>query len=232
MIDLIDVRKAFHEGHPNEYLALDGVSLTLPRGSMSVLHGPSGSGKTTLLTLLGALARPTSGRVRLDGQDISSLPERFLAVLRRQRVGFVFQQFNLIAGLTARDNVMLPAYPSGEPHGALARRADALLEQLNLAHRSDARVQTLSGGEQQRVAIARALVNSPDVLIADEPTANLDSHLSQECLDILARLNAQGTTIVIASHDPLVLGSPHVRLRVGLRDGQIQTVQEQEATQP
>lgn len=225
MIELIDVCKAFHEGQPNEYLALNHVSLNLPRGSMSVLHGPSGSGKTTLLTLLGCMARPTSGRVRMDGQDISSLPERFLARLRRERIGFVFQQFNLIAGMSARANVMLPAYPDGPAHRGLLDRADALLEQLNLAHRRDALVQTLSGGEQQRVAIARALINQPEVLIADEPTANLDSHLAQECLEILGRLHAeQGVTVIIASHDPLVLHHPGVQMRVALRDGRVQAV--------
>ena len=224
MLELVDITKSFHEGQPNAYTALKNVSLTLERGKVIALHGPSGSGKTTLLTLIGCLARPTSGRVRLDGQDISSLPERFLTALRRERFGFVFQQFNLIAGMSARDNVMVPAYPTGLPFRQLLDRAEELLAQLNLSHRSGALVQTLSGGEQQRVAIARALINQPDILIADEPTANLDSALAKECLDILGRLNAQGTTVILSSHDPLVLDSPLVQQRVGLRDGQVQKV--------
>lgn len=224
MLELVDITKSFHEGQPNAYTALKHVSLTLERGKVIALHGPSGSGKTTLLTLIGCLARPTSGRVRLDGQDISSLPERFLTALRRERFGFVFQQFNLIAGMSARDNVMVPAYPTGLPFRQLLDRAEELLAQLNLSHRSGALVQTLSGGEQQRVAIARALINQPDILIADEPTANLDSALAKECLDILGRLNAQGTTVILSSHDPLVLDSPLVQQRVGLRDGQVQEV--------
>ena len=224
MLELVDITKSFHEGQPNAYTALKNVSLTLERGKVIALHGPSGSGKTTLLTLIGCLARPTSGRVRLDGQDISSLPERFLTALRRERFGFVFQQFNLIAGMSARDNVMVPAYPTGLPFRQLLDRAEELLAQLNLSHRSGALVQTLSGGEQQRVAIARALINQPDILIADEPTANLDSALAKECLDILGRLNAQGTTVILSSHDPLVLDSPLVQQRVGLRDGQVQEV--------
>ena len=224
MLELVDITKSFHEGQPNAYTALKDVSLTLERGKVIALHGPSGSGKTTLLTLIGCLARPTSGRVRLDGQDISSLPERFLTALRRERFGFVFQQFNLIAGMSARDNVMVPAYPTGLPFRQLLDRAEELLAQLNLSHRSGALVQTLSGGEQQRVAIARALINQPDILIADEPTANLDSALAKECLDILGRLNAQGTTVILSSHDPLVLDSPLVQQRVGLRDGQVQEV--------
>ena len=224
MLELVDITKSFHEGQPNAYTALKNVSLTLERGKVIALHGPSGSGKTTLLTLIGCLARPTSGRVRLDGQDISSLPERFLTALRRERFDFVFQQFNLIAGMSARDNVMVPAYPTGLPYRMLLDRAEELLAQLNLSHRSGALVQTLSGGEQQRVAIARALINQPDILIADEPTANLDSALAKECLDILGRLNAQGTTVILSSHDPLVLDSPLVQQRVGLRDGQVQEV--------
>ena len=152
MLELVDITKSFHEGQPNAYTALKNVSLTLERGKVIALHGPSGSGKTTLLTLIGCLARPTSGRVRLDGQDISSLPERFLTALRRERFGFVFQQFNLIAGMSARDNVMVPAYPTGLPYRMLLDRAEELLAQLNLSHRSGALVQTLSGGEQQRVA--------------------------------------------------------------------------------
>ena len=224
MLELVDITKSFHEGQPNAYTALKNVSLTLERGKVIALHGPSGSGKTTLLTLIGCLARPTSGRVRLDGQDISSLPERFLTALRRERFGFVFQQFNLIAGMSARDNVMVPAYPTGLPFRQLLDRAEELLAQLNLSHRSGALVQTLSGGEQQRVAIARALINQPDILIADEPTANLDSALAKECLDILGELNAQGTTVILSSHDPLVLDSPLVQQRVGLRDGQVQEV--------
>ena len=224
MLELVDITKSFHEGQPNAYTALKNVSLTLERGKVIALHGPSGSGKTTLLTLIGCLARPTSGRVRLDGQDISALPERFLTALRRERFGFVFQQFNLIAGMSARDNVMVPAYPTGLPYRMLLDRAEELLAQLNLSHRSGALVQTLSGGEQQRVAIARALINQPDILIADEPTANLDRALAKECLDILGRLNAQGTTVILSSHDPLVLDSPLVQQRVGLRDGQVQKV--------
>ena len=224
MLELVDITKSFHEGQPNAYTALKNVSLTLERGKVIALHGPSGSGKTTLLTLIGCLARPSSGRVRLDGQDISSLPERFLTALRRERFGFVFQQFNLIAGMSARDNVMVPAYPTGLPYRMLLDRAEELLAQLNLSHRSGALVQTLSGGEQQRVAIARALINQPDILIADEPTANLDSALAKECLDILGELNARGTTVILSSHDPLVLDSPLVQQRVGLRDGQVQEV--------
>ena len=221
IITLAAVRKAYNEGRPNEFWAVDGVSLAFGRGRISALKGPSGSGKTTLLTLIGCLARPTSGRVHVDGEDVSALPERFLTHIRRLRFGFVFQQFNLIRGLTAIDNVLLPAYPLGAPHGELLAQATELLERFRLAHRRDTRVEWLSGGEQQRVAIARALINRPDILIADEPTANLDTRLSREFLDLVANLNASGKTVLLTSHDPLVIESGLMHRVVTLRDGRV-----------
>ena len=221
MIDVDHVTKRFNEGQPNELVAVDDVSLTLPQGEVSVLEGPSGSGKTTLLTLIGCIARPTEGRVRLGGELLSGLPERHLAEVRRRTFGFVFQRFNLIPGLSVVDNVMLPAYPLGLPRRQLVERADEVLQQLSIAHRRLAPVEQLSGGEMQRVAIARALINRPAVLIADEPTANLDSKLAQQFLDIVAALQAQGTTWVIASHDPRIIGAPVVRRVIRMGDGRL-----------
>ena len=221
MIELSGIRKAFNQGRANECWALDGIDLTIPARQVTVFFGPSGSGKTTLLTVVGCLARPTSGRVRLKGSDISGLPERFLTAIRRRTFGFIFQQFHLIRGLSALDNVMLPAYPLGGEWSELRQRAEALLESLGLAHRRSARVEWLSGGEQQRVAIARALINDPDVLVADEPTANLDTTLSKGFLEILDTLAGQGRSILMTSHDPLVVESSLVQRVVTLRDGRI-----------
>jgi putative ABC transport system ATP-binding protein len=221
MIELENVHKVFNPGQPNEYCAVQGINLYLHAGEITVLRGPSGSGKTTLLTLIGALARPTSGRVRLHGEAISALPERFLTEVRRQHFGFVFQQFNLIRGLAVLDNVMLPAFPQGIPRPMLLEKAWTLLEQLKLTHRATAQVEWLSGGEQQRVAIARALINDPELLIADEPTANLDTALSHQFLDILAQLQDGGKTILLTSHDPLVVESPLMQRIISLRDGRI-----------
>ena len=221
VIGLQDVGKVFNEGRPNEYEAIVGIRLCFERGRISALKGPSGSGKTTLLTLAGCLARPSRGRVTLDGEIVSSLPERFLTGIRRHRFGFVFQQFNLIKGLTALDNVLLPAYPLGEPRAALQERALALFERFRLTDRARAHVEWLSGGEQQRVAIARALINQPDILIADEPTANLDSRLAQEFLDLLAGLNASGLTVLLTSHDPKLLESGLMQRIVTLQDGRV-----------
>ena len=221
MIELANIKKAFNQGKPNEYWALNGIDLTLEAGKVTAFRGPSGSGKTTLLTLVGGLSRPTSGRVRFRGEDISGLPERFLTEIRRQSFGFIFQQFNLIKGLSALENVILPGFPTGRPRAELVASASQLFAQLKLEHRLHAKVEWLSGGEQQRVAIARALINNPQVIIADEPTANLDTALSREFMAILESFTAAGKTVLLTSHDPLVVESSAVHRVVGIRDGKL-----------
>jgi putative ABC transport system ATP-binding protein len=221
MIELQNIRKVFNEGRPNEYIALHDLSLSIAAHQVTALTGPSGSGKTTLLSLLGCMARPTAGRIVLQGREITSLPERFLTDIRRKTFGFIFQQFNLLNGISVIENVMLPAYPLGEPFAALKQQALSLLELFNLAHKAAAKVEWLSGGEAQRTAIARALVNHPEVIIADEPTAHLDTRLSREFMDIMRDFKAQGKTILIASHDPLVHESEVVDRVVRMRDGRI-----------
>ena len=221
MIELSNIKKAFNQGKPNEYWALNGIDLTLEAGKVTAFRGPSGSGKTTLLTLVGCLSRPTSGRVRFRGEDISGLPERFLTEIRRQSFGFIFQQFNLIKGLSALENVILPGFPTGRPRAELVASASQLFAQLKLEHRLHAKVEWLSGGEQQRVAIARALINNPQVIIADEPTANLDTALSREFMAILESFTAAGKTVLLTSHDPLVVESAAVHRVVGIRDGKL-----------
>jgi putative ABC transport system ATP-binding protein len=200
---------------------VDGIDLDIEAGRITVLRGPSGSGKTTLLSLTGCLSRPSSGRVRLHGEDISALPERFLTGLRRHHFGFVFQQFNLIRDLSALENILLPARPTGRPQRAVQAAARALAARFGLERQLATPVAWLSGGEQQRVAIARALINDPEVIIADEPTANLDTALAQQCLNLLAELNADGKTVLLTSHDPLVIQSPLVHRVVSLRDGRL-----------
>ncbi len=222
MIELSAVTKTFNAGKSSEYAALRGIDLAIEAGRVTALRGPSGSGKTTLLALIGCLARPTSGRVRLAGEDISALPERFLAELRLTRFGFVFQRFNLIPGLSALDNILLPAYPLGLPYRELMARAEAVMASLEIERHAHTRVDWLSGGEVQRVAIARALINDPPVIIADEPTAHLDTALSLEFLAQLARLKTAGKTIIIASHDPLVFETGLVERIVSLKDGRIE----------
>nr|AEI30363.1 ABC transporter ATP-binding protein [uncultured microorganism] len=221
VIELLAVSKTYNAGRPNEYRAVREVSLSIEPGRVTALRGPSGSGKTTLLGLIGGLTRPSSGRVRLDGRDISALSERFLTELRRATFGFVFQQFQLMRGLSVLENVMLPATPTGRPYAQVRARALELLEGFGLSGRAEAKAQWLSGGEAQRVAIARALINDPKVILADEPTSHLDSALSRQILAILADLRVQGRTVIISSHDPLVFEVGLVERVIDLRDGQV-----------
>jgi putative ABC transport system ATP-binding protein len=223
MIILKEVSKVFHGGQPNEYVAVDDVSLEVARDQMTVLKGPSGSGKTTLLSLIGCMARPSSGRIFLGEQEITSLPERFLTDIRLRTFGFIFQQFNLLSGLSVLENVLMPAYPLGESLSTLKRRGQALLDRFGLSHRAAAKVQWLSGGEAQRVAIARALMNQPQIIIADEPTAHLDTKLSREFMEMMRLCRAEGKTILMASHDPLVYDAATVDRVINLRDGRIVT---------
>ncbi len=226
MIELLAVNKTYNAGQPNQYTAVRGVDLCIEAGRTTALRGPSGSGKTTLLALIGGLTRPSAGRVRLDGRDISALSERFLTELRRATFGFVFQQFQLIRGLSVLENVMLPAIPAVHSHRATRARALELLENLGLAARAETRAHWLSGGEAQRVAIARALINDPKVIIADEPTSHLDSGLSRQILVILGDLRAQGRTLILSSHDPLVFDSGLVERVVEVRDGRVLEVKQ------
>ncbi|MGZ3536322.1 MAG: ABC transporter ATP-binding protein [Thermodesulfobacteriota bacterium] len=221
MIELINVRKVFNQSKPNEFVALHGISLSIDGGKVTVFKGPSGSGKTTLLSLVGCMARPTSGRIRLFDREITSLPERFLTEIRRKTFGFIFQQFNLIKGITALENAMLPTYPLGEPYGSLKRRAINLFDLFGISQKAGAKVEWLSGGETQRVTIVRALINNPSVIIADEPTAHLDTKLSREFMEIVGRFKDERKTVLIASHDPLVCESEVVDNVIHLRDGKI-----------
>ena len=221
MIHLQNIRKVFNAGRPNEFVAIEGVTLAIDSQGATALKGPSGSGKTTLLSILGCMARPTAGRITLQEREITSLPERFLTEIRRETFGFIFQQFNLIKGITALENVMLPAYPNGENHASLKKRAMGLLDLLNLGGKATSKVEWLSGGEAQRTAIARALINNPAIIIADEPTAHLDTRLSAEFMEIMRQLKQEGKTILIASHDPIVYESDVIDRIVEMRDGKI-----------
>ncbi|GAB4480797.1 MAG: ABC transporter ATP-binding protein [Anaerolineae bacterium] len=199
--------------------ALDGLDLDIERGELLCLMGPSGSGKSTLLNLLGGLDSPTEGHIYVDGRDIATLDEDELALYRRRSVGFIFQSFNLIPTMTALENVELPLIFSGMPPAARRARAEELLHMVGLADRMRHKPTELSGGQQQRVAMARALVNHPAILLGDEPTGNLDSKTGEEVLDILARLNREGQTVILVSHDPRV--SAHASRTVHMLDGRI-----------
>ena len=200
-------------------LALRGVDLTIERGEFVAVMGPSGCGKSTLLNLLAGLDRPTAGEVRLDGERIDQLSETELARLRRRRIGFVFQFFNLLPKLNVMQNVELPMIYSGIPAKERRERSMASLEAVGMANRAKHRPSQLSGGQQQRAAIARALVNNPRIVFADEPTGNLDSHTGEAILQLFRKLSQEGRTIVLVTHDPEIAAvTPR---RIEIRDGKI-----------
>ena len=221
LIALKDITKIFNRGRPDEFTALSGVSLEIEPRRLAVFKGPSGSGKTTLLSIVGCMAKPSEGRVFVQGREVTSLPDRFLTDIRRHTFGFIFQQLHLVRGVSALENVILPAYPSGERLAALREKGLRLLDLLGLANRADTKIEWLSGGEAQRVAIARALINEPAIVIADEPTAHLDTKLSLDFMATMERLKAEGKTILFASHDPLVYESAMVDRVLEMRDGRI-----------
>ncbi|MCD6351832.1 MAG: ABC transporter ATP-binding protein [Armatimonadetes bacterium] len=200
--------------------ALRNVSLTISRGELVGLQGPSGSGKSTLLNLLGGLDRPTEGRVVVDASDISKLSSDALALYRREKVGFVFQDARLLPALTVYENVMLPLVPIAMPETAKRERVEQALEQCNIGHRASHLPGELSGGEQQRASVARAIVNDPALVLADEPTGELDPENAELILQLLRSFAEQGRTVVVASHNAPILASLPRRLK--LRDGEIE----------
>lgn len=200
--------------------ALKDINLKVRRGEFVSIMGPSGSGKTTILNVLGCLDKPTEGKVLLDGDDVTRLPEKELYKIRRNKIGFVFQTFNLLPYLNARENVELPMECIGKSKSERRKRAKELLEIVNLSGREEHRPQRLSAGEQQRVAIARALANDPAIILADEPTGNLDANNKKEIVKLLANLNlSQGTTIIVVTHDIHV--ASHTERMILLSDGKI-----------
>ena len=209
--------------HGETIRAVDGVSFTLSSGELVAVTGPSGCGKTTLLYLLGALEKPTAGRLLIDGVDVVALSGRRENDFRRNKVGFVFQSFYLIPNLSALENVMLPMELSGRPRRDQANRARGLLNQVGIGpDRWSHRPNKLSAGQQQRVAIARSLANNPAVILADEPTGNLDSHTSEHIVELLLRLAYEGRTVVLVTHDKDI--ARHADTHLGLRDGRVSPV--------
>ena len=227
IIELQQIRKSYYLGK-NELPVLKGIDMQIAHNEYVALMGPSGSGKSTLMNILGCLDSPTGGRYLLNSQDVSRMADNDLAEVRNREIGFVFQQFNLLPRLTAVENVALPLVYAGVGKKDRLDRAMAVLEKVSLADRSHHKPTELSGGQCQRVAIARALINNPSIILADEPTGNLDSKTSYEIMAILTQIHQEGNTVILVTHEEDIAGYAHRVVR--LRDGLIETDIRREAT--
>ena len=216
MIQLHNVIKTYDD----KVQALKGVDLQFKEGEFIVLKGVSGSGKSTILSLIAGLLKPTSGEVIVDNKKISKLPDHFCSEFRRDNIGFIFQRYNLISTLSVHDNIVLPLLPENLEREALEEKFQRTVTLFNIKHKEGSLVKNLSGGEQQRVAIARANVNNPKIILADEPTANLDEKLSLDFIEIMRGLKATNKTIILATHDPLFFHLDFVDRIIEVKDGQ------------
>lgn len=219
IIELKNIEKIYNQGKHNELRVLKNVDLEIKKGEMVGLLGPSGSGKSTLMHIIGCLDRPTKGKVYIEGKDVYNLPDDELALVRRKKIGFVFQQFNLINVFTAVENVELPMRIAGLNKDEARKQAMEFLKLVKLGERSDHFPNQLSGGELQRVATARALANKPLIVLADEPTGNLDSKTGKEIINLMIDLNKKGYTFIIVTHDPLIAKSAKKIIRI--KDGKL-----------
>ncbi|VBB05011.1 abc transporter [Lucifera butyrica] len=218
IIDLTNITKIYTMGDTTVH-ALAGVTLAIHNGEFAAIIGPSGSGKSTLMNILGCLDQPTGGSYRLDGAEVATLNDTQLAATRNQKIGFVFQNFNLLPRMSALQNVALPLIYAGVNKKSRLEKAARNLAAVGLADRKDHRPTELSGGQRQRVAIARALINAPPIIIADEPTGNLDTKSSNEIMEIFCRLNQQGRTVIMVTHEPDI--AAYARRVIHVRDGKI-----------
>jgi len=221
MIECKNLTKIFNKNKNDEHIALKNINLSFNKGEVVVLKGASGSGKSTLLALIAALSKPNDGEVIVNEKRISKMPDNFTSLFRRENIGFIFQKYNLIPTLSVKDNIILPLIPSNPDEKLLENDVDKILEKFSINSKKHMIVKQLSGGEQQRVAISRALINNPKIIIADEPTANLDAKLSIDFINIIEQLKNSSTTIIIATHDPLFFDLNFVDRIIELKNGEV-----------
>jgi len=221
MIQLKNITKVFKTTKTDTITALNNINLTFNTGELIILKGSSGSGKSTILSLLAGLSKPTTGEVLIDKKRISKLPDDFATAFRQKHIGFIFQKYNLIENLSVAENIMLPLYPLNLNSKELEAKAKEVMKKFQIEHKKDIDISSLSGGEQQRTAIARAHINDPKIILADEPTANLDAKLSQSFVAILKELKAKNKTIIIATHDPIFFDLEFVDKIIEIQNGEI-----------
>ncbi|MDY0120315.1 MAG: ABC transporter ATP-binding protein [Sulfurimonas sp.] len=221
MIELKNLSKSYTISKEQTSEALRGIDLKIKEGELVILKGASGSGKSTILSLIAALSKPTSGDVLVDGKNIAKLSDDFAALYRGKNIGFVFQKYNLLANLSVAQNITLPLIPLNPPLHELEAKLESVMQMFHIGHKKDVMVSKLSGGEQQRVAIARACINDPKIILADEPTANLDKTLSLHFIEILKELKTLQKTIIVATHDPLFFGLDFVDREIEIADGEL-----------
>lgn len=221
MIELKNLTKVFEVNKNNKTTALKDLNLYIKEGELIVIKGASGSGKSTVLSLIASLSKPTNGEVIVDKQRVSKLPDNFASLYRREYIGFIFQKYNLIPTLSVQENILLPLIPQNPDENEAKELLEKVMKKFKIEHKKENIVKNLSGGEQQRVAIARSQVNNPKIIIADEPTANLDKELSLHFIEILKELKSSNKTIIVASHDPLFFELDFVDRIIELSNGEL-----------
>ncbi len=221
MIELKNLTKIFEINKNNNTIALNNINLEIKEGELIIIKGASGSGKSTLLSLIASLSKPTNGEVIVDNKRVSKLPDNFAAMYRREQIGFIFQKYNLIPTLRVKENILLPLIPQNPTEKEAQKLLQKVMKRFKIKHKSENIVKNLSGGEQQRVAIARSQINNPKIIIADEPTANLDKELSLHFIEILKELKSSNKTIIVATHDPLFFGLDFVDKIIELQNGEL-----------
>jgi len=222
MIRLIDVTKIYNQGRANEKISLNSINLEIASGESIMITGASGSGKSTLLSMISGISKPTSGIVEVFDEQISKLPDDFCAEYRRKSVGIIFQNYHLFENMSVIDNVSAPLFPTKMSYSEIRNLAERALDSLEMLKHKESSVSTLSGGEQQRTAIARAIINSPEIIIADEPTANLDNKLTEQFIEIMKKLSSAGHTLITATHDQKLIESELKKRAIGISDGVLQ----------
>jgi putative ABC transport system ATP-binding protein len=221
MIDIININKIFNENSKKQFHALKDINIQIEKSSCVILKGISGSGKSTLLSIIGTLSKPSSGDITVDNESISKLPDLHASKFRLNEVGFIFQSYNLFSHLSVEENVSIPLIPLGLTQKEIASKVEKSLKLANIYHKKDESIHNLSGGEKQRCAIARALVNNPDIILCDEPTANLDSQNSLKFLEVVKSLHELKKTIIIATHDPIFEQLEIPNTTINIEDGKI-----------